>query len=736
MHRIKKYWPIVVLGVITAVFFWKPLTLQGIFFTSDPWGNDLMRQNLPLRHLLAEALRSFSVPVWSDLVYHGYPVLAEGEGGFLFPLNWLLFGMLPLTAAYNYATIINFFSGALFVFLLMRTFNASHSAALVSGISYGFSGYMLVNISHIIHSTVIAMMPFMFFLFERYHQTKKKHWIMAQGIYLGLMILAGFPQLVYYSMLGLAWYGLVRLASRKESLSILNKAKAIFFYFGTVTLIGLGISMAQWLPSLELSSRTIRAGGMMYEYATSNIYSFRDLATFIIPFIDGDPSMNTYTGFSEKRIFWENCSYMGILIIPLFIIGVSSIKKNKRIMPFLSLWFIALLLMLNTPLYRLFWHVLPFFKLFRLPSRFIFLMLFSVSVIAGFGLDVLTRNGKHVVRCIINTLVIIFISADLYIFSHGYIPIIDTDRYFREPETLTFLKQDPDQFRTISLFPNILFHQIYEHVGGWRGDISPYLYYREYLPPGDNMMWSIPNIWGYGEVPMTRINEIHRLLDFQFVDEKTVSLSPLTSRLLSLRNTKYALSLWSLDAEGWEPVFTAENPYDLPPITIYRNAAWLPRAFIAERSMHLPQPKDMLNALKNGTIDLGTMITVEKLPHQTLKNSETSSASSPNVPGDSSVIIVESTDRKLVCEATLSKNGYLFVSDVFYPGWQVFVDGIKDEIVRADYAFRAVYLKAGNHRIRFSYRPYTFYVGAVCSILTLCIVLFLFFRFHSKRSHA
>ncbi len=59
------------------------------------------------------------------------------------------------------------------------------------------------------------------------------------------------------------------------------------------------------------------------------------------------------------------------------------------------------------------------------------------------------------------------------------------------------------------------------------------------------------------------------------------------------------------------------------------------------------------------------------------------------------------------------------ISEVFYPGWQATVDGQGVEILRANYAFRAVYLPPGKHRVRFSFLPLTFTAGALISGLTL-----------------
>ena len=62
---------------------------------------------------------------------------------------------------------------------------------------------------------------------------------------------------------------------------------------------------------------------------------------------------------------------------------------------------------------------------------------------------------------------------------------------------------------------------------------------------------------------------------------------------------------------------------------------------------------------------------------------------------------------------------YLVLADTFYPGWQARIDGERAAILRANYAFRAVALDAGEHEVVFRYRPLSFIVGVACSGISL-----------------
>jgi len=78
-----------------------------------------------------------------------------------------------------------------------------------------------------------------------------------------------------------------------------------------------------------------------------------------------------------------------------------------------------------------------------------------------------------------------------------------------------------------------------------------------------------------------------------------------------------------------------------------------------------------------------------------------------------------------------SINGWLMLSNTWYPGWKAYINNLETPVVRADFLFLAANVPAGKHYIQFRYQPESFYWGAGLSIIGL-ILLSLAFIFHKR----
>ncbi|MEW6416500.1 MAG: hypothetical protein AB1480_00045 [Nitrospirota bacterium] len=97
------------------------------------------------------------------------------------------------------------------------------------------------------------------------------------------------------------------------------------------------------------------------------------------------------------------------------------------------------------------------------------------------------------------------------------------------------------------------------------------------------------------------------------------------------------------------------------------------------------------------------------------------------------VIIKEYAPDKIALEVE-SNGGILVISDLYFPGWKVMVNGREEEVIEVFGLLRGVIIEGGKSDVLFYYRPMSLYVGMVVSMTTfIAWILFLYFK--GRRKH-
>src|SRR5262249_6833038 len=68
------------------------------------------------------------------------------------------------------------------------------------------------------------------------------------------------------------------------------------------------------------------------------------------------------------------------------------------------------------------------------------------------------------------------------------------------------------------------------------------------------------------------------------------------------------------------------------------------------------------------------------------------------------------------------KDGFLVLSEIYYPGWEARIDGNPIKIYRTDYTLRGIFVPAGERRVEFIYRPQSLRRGALGAALGLTLL--------------
>ena len=290
----------------------------------------------------------------------------------------------------------------------------------------------------------------------------------------------------------------------------------------------------------------------------------------------------------------------------------------------------------------------------------------------------------------------VLILADLLSFGAKLNPTIDSRVYTEIPESVQFLRQDRSVHRVLSMVSER--NSPFRWHDGWRYDQRSYLGYPETVRMYTGSVYGLSN-FEPGWSPL-------------HLDQHWAFLDILTERLLGLANVKYVITYKPMARAGFEPVFEG-------PVRIYENTRVLPRTFVVHRFEVIEPIRVRLRALARPEFEPDRVVILEEMPEER-RAEERRGVSEVSA---SSAEIVEYEPEEVRIAVDMKEEGFLVLSDTYYPGWKVYVDGEEDRIYRADHLFRAVRLMPGRHDVRFAYRPRSFALGARVSMGTLAVTL-------------
>lgn len=117
--------------------------------------------------------------------------------------------------------------------------------------------------------------------------------------------------------------------------------------------------------------------------------------------------------------------------------------------------------------------------------------------------------------------------------------------------------------------------------------------------------------------------------------------------------------------------------------------------------------EQVLAWLKDSTIDFGRTVLLEKEPTH-----------KPDGSGSGTAMISRYDAGEIEVKVTTDKPGILLLSEVWYPAWNVTLDGADAELLIADYSLRGVAVPAGTHTVVMRYQSGAFTMGMWITIAT------------------
>ena len=315
--------------------------------------------------------------LWTDLILSGFPVAADPQTQTWYPIS-LFFSLIP--NSWNAFVLCAYVLASCFTYGYVYSLTQLRLAALVSGIIYGMSGFMIAHLGHTVIIHGAAWMPLLIWTADRLRDRIRPLWFVIGALAVSCSVLAGHPQISFYS-LGLSTIYVLCLGGKA--------AVGRWRYYRTyLAVIALGISLTaiQLIPTAELSGLGLRSR-MTFDQFVSFSLPVEQIIQFLFPYLFGGGG--PFNSFYDPPYFggWnftEMAGYMGLLPLMLAIVGFI-VHRDRPIARFwLGAGAIALLLALGKPLAYLTYH-LPVYNKFRAPARHLMEVGWAVSVLAGLG---------------------------------------------------------------------------------------------------------------------------------------------------------------------------------------------------------------------------------------------------------------------------------------------------------------------------------------------------------------
>ncbi len=446
-------------GVLIAVSFALVYALV-LFARGHPYDQDQLALSLPYARVLRSALKAGSFPLWTNLIACGYPVHAEGQGGFLllpFKVVALLAGDLVagIELEITLALVLAAASGALAARLLGR----SHEAAAAAGIVWAFGGGLLSYQENPAVLEACFSLPLLVALGKRGGRVA----VAVGGALVGAMLLAGWPYalLLALPVLVFAW-----------------RPRELALVLGLGALLGAG----QWIPTAELFFHSDRAAGLdSKEILGQASFAAGDLVRLASPSID-----------MAKRVTEESVvfAYLGLPAILLVGLGIrAALGRRERLLPIVLGVALALLLLPNAmPTLAAKLVSVPPFSFVRGPSKLLIVVGLASSLLVAEGVDALGKRGLWA---------LVLVALDLFQFGQRRALPVERALFRVTPDVAgpiaPFVRAASFMARPLDWQPAL--------------DASAYRAYAQ-LDPNTNVLYGIPLVEGYGPLPVARSKRV------------------------------------------------------------------------------------------------------------------------------------------------------------------------------------------------------------------------------------
>lgn len=789
MKLLRRYFPFVLFLCIIGVLFYKTFIFGKIPFPGDlmlseyaPFRHteyfgyaagavpskaqyfDVAQKLYPWKTLVIDAIKNKSLPLWNPYNFSGSPLLANYQSQVFYPLG-ILYYIFPQHVAWTILVILQLALGLVFMYLFAHEIGLSASAAVITAITFNLSSFAVSWIEFNIIWHTILWLPLLLYIVER-GISQKKLTLGQQLLFIFSLfssITAGYPPDFISTFLFLCLYTIIRIATLNNWKL---KEKMLFFIqqLAIIFILPFFLAAIQLLPTIELYTLSARV-----PHAISHILSTMLLQAWQLPMLVyqdffGNPATRTYT---IPDTYVDKTLSIGIVGFTLALWSFFANKKSWQWKFFAITSGVILIISINSPLTAFLYRFpIPILST-STPTRIFFILIFSLSILAGYGFDTVEKEKNQTKLFILSAVAIVAIAWISALVLPTIYPIIRSSLVIRSACIISSLIFSAVFLLIASRFKSILLKSliilIVVELGYGFIKFNPFVPVSFIYPNNTVFEFLSKNagyyrFWGYGTARIeSNLNAQFKLFSTdgsdpvnikcynQFIQASKDGLlartftrstrteaeilpgygardlpdNPYRLRIMDLLGVKYILDRpenpkdnTTFDAKRFKPIITLQNQY-----TIFENKLVYPRAYLVGEYKTYDSIESFEKQFFADSFD----------PRQTILLPEDIGSVPITKTTKATATIVSYKPEEIIIKTESDSPQLLFLSDTYAPGWLAFVDQTKTQVYRADYAFRAVAVPEGTHTVRFAYKPFSVTLGKIGTAIGVFLILVLFF---------
>lgn len=710
------------------------------FLITDP-----VRQQYPWRNIVIENFKNMQLPLWDPYSFSGTPLLANIQSATFYPGN-LFFFFFPFSYAWSILILLQPLVAGIFLYMYLRNLRVSIEGSILGALAFAFSGFFIAwlewgTVLHValwLPLTLLAIDKLVSSMRYQVFSMQNKKLIIWSSIYvisLTSAFFAGHLQTFFYLYSLALVYFFCRWFQFQRNIRLL----ILFLILNSLFII---ITFAQWFSTIQLillSARDVDQNDWM---KAGWFIPWQHAIQFIAPDFFGNPASLNY--WSEWN-YAEFVGYIGIVPLLMAILALF-FRRDKKTLFFGTILFFSLFFAFPTFLANLpFIFSLPFISTAQ-PTRLLFLVDFSLAVLAAFGFEHFLKNPKKSIAPLLILVTFfgflwLFVFLGVRFFSFVTIENIMIARRNLTLPTFLFLlassfcvftiffqkKKNAVVIFSILLIVMTLFDLLRFGTKFTSFTSSAYLFPQtsvtqflqkqqgqfrimttdsRILPPNFSSMYKIQSVDGYDPIYLRRYGELIAAsergksdINPPFGFNRIITPHNYGSKIMDLLNVKYVLSLSDIASDKFIKVFQEGKTQ------IYENKNVLPRVFFVNETVLVNKKQDSINYMLNKNTNLLKTAVIEFEQDllfgdlawkQWVLNEGTAKRWSLGT-----AFISHYEANRVVIQTENSGRGFLVLSDIYYPTWVVVIDDNRSDIIRTDYTFRGIVVPPGRHTVIF-----------------------------------